>query len=58
MNIELPSGNTFVAGNDVSIRCDVRGYPRPYITWHKDGVEVRESQRIRISGKYNMFEMC
>lgn len=41
-----------MAGNDVSVRCDVRGYPRPYVTWTKDGVEIQQSQRIRISGKY------
>lgn len=54
MNIILPNGNTFVAGNDVSIQCDVRGYPRPYVTWTRDDVEIRESQRIRISGKLEM----
>lgn len=32
VNIILPNGNTFVAGNDVSIQCDVRGSPRPYVT--------------------------
>lgn len=53
MNVILPNGNTFVAGNDVSIQCDVRGYPPPYVTWNKDDVEIRESQRIRISGKNN-----
>lgn len=47
----LPNGNTFVAGSDVSIQCEVRGYPTPYATWTKDDVEIRESQRVRISGK-------
>lgn len=51
VNVILPNGNTFVAGNDVSIQCDVRGSPRPYVTWSKDDAEIRESQRIRISGK-------
>lgn len=53
VNIILPNGNTFVAGNDVSIQCDVRGYPRPYVTWTKDGVEIQKSNRIRISGKFS-----
>lgn len=55
VNIILPNGNTFVAGNDVSLQCDVRGSPRPYVIWLKDDVEIRESQRIRISGKRNYF---
>lgn len=51
MNIILPNGNTFVAGNDVSIQCDVRGYPRPLVTWTKNDNEIHPSDRIRISGK-------
>lgn len=56
VNIILPNGNTFVAGNDVSIQCDVRGYPQPYVQWSKDDVEILESQRIRISGKLKLFK--
>lgn len=52
VNIILPNGNTFVAGNDVSIQCDVRGYPRPLVTWTKNDNEIHPSDRIRISGMY------
>lgn len=48
----LPNGNTFVAGDDVSIQCDARGLPKPYVSWTKNGVELQQSQRIRITGKY------
>lgn len=56
MNIILPqTGNTFVAGNDVSIQCEVRGYPRPAVRWTKDDEEIHESNRIRISGNFIFF---
>lgn len=55
VNIILPNGNTYVAGNDVSIQCEVRGYPSPRVTWTKDDVEIFESQRVRISGKHWFF---
>lgn len=56
VNIILSSGNTFVAGNDVSIQCEVHGYPKPLVRWTKDGVEIQESERIRISGKWKQIQ--
>lgn len=47
----LPSGNTFDVGNDISIQCEVRGYPPPTTTWTKDNIEIEQSDRIRISGR-------
>lgn len=50
-HISLPNGNTFNVGADISIQCEVRGYPQPIASWFKDDVEIQQSQRIRISGK-------
>lgn len=54
-HISLPNGNTFSVGSDISIQCDVRGYPQPLAAWFKDDVEIQQSQRIRISGKSTNF---
>lgn len=54
-NIILPNGNTFSVGSDISIQCDVRGYPQPIALWYKDEDQIQQSQRIRISGINNLF---
>lgn len=51
-NINLPNGNVFAVGSDMSIQCDVQGYPKPIVTWYKDDVEIQRSDRIQISGNY------
>lgn len=55
VNLALPNGNTFAVGGDVSLQCDIGGYPTPVVTWFKDDVEIQESDRIHISGKLLIF---
>lgn len=40
----------FAEGKDVSIGCDVEGYPIPQVEWYKDGQPLQQSQRVQISG--------
>lgn len=40
----------FRTGNDISIGCDVAGYPIPQVQWYKDGQPLYPSSTIEISG--------
>lgn len=52
-NLFLPRGNTFAVGADIVIYCNVTGYPRPDVIWYRNGQEIIESSRQRISGISN-----
>lgn len=41
----------YPVGSDISIPCDVDGYPVPKVAWYKDGKLLQSSDRIQISGK-------
>jgi hypothetical protein len=40
-------------GSDISIPCDVDGYPIPQVVWYKDEQLLEASERIHITGQYN-----
>ncbi|XP_054258197.1 papilin isoform X2 [Macrosteles quadrilineatus] len=41
--------NTFPVDSDISIPCDVDGYPVPSVAWYKDGQPLTTSDKIQIS---------
>lgn len=55
VNIVLNSGHTFAVGSDISLPCDVAGYPAPNVTWSKDGVELRSDGRIQITDAHRVL---
>jgi hypothetical protein len=49
-NINL-NQTRFANGADISIPCEVDGYPTPEITWSKNGEKVESNTKISISGE-------
>ena len=41
-----PPTVTYQAGNNVSIKCQVKGFPFPSLMWYKDGLQLELSERI------------
>ena len=35
-----------MSGSDLTLRCQVRGYPVPVITWRKDDVKMNSNNRV------------
>ncbi|XP_015589222.1 papilin isoform X3 [Cephus cinctus] len=48
VNISVPQ-NEFPEGSDISIACNVDGYPIPRVEWYKDDVLIQMNNRVRIS---------
>lgn len=48
-NITLES-TTFPESSDISIPCDVEGYPYPQVRWYKDDQLLQPSGRVVITG--------
>ncbi|XP_050510138.1 papilin isoform X5 [Diabrotica virgifera virgifera] len=36
-------------GSDIELPCEFSGYPTPQVQWYKDGVEIYQSDKIRIT---------
>ncbi|XP_075221688.1 proteoglycan-like sulfated glycoprotein papilin isoform X2 [Lycorma delicatula] len=47
-NISLDQ-STYAVGSDISIPCDVDGYPVPHVTWYKDGKPIEISEKVHIT---------
>lgn len=47
-NITLPQ-TTYTEGQNISIPCNVEGFPIPQVMWYKDGRPLYQSRMIRIS---------
>ncbi|XP_063221793.1 papilin isoform X2 [Bacillus rossius redtenbacheri] len=45
----------FPVGSDISIPCDVDGYPIPVVTWYKDEVPLQSSERIQITEGHRLM---
>lgn len=41
-----PPTVTYQAGNNVSIKCQVNGFPFPSLMWYKDSLQLELSERI------------
>lgn len=41
-----PPTVTYQAGNNVSIKCQVKGFPFPSLMWYKDSLQLELSERI------------
>ncbi|XP_048486291.1 papilin isoform X3 [Plutella xylostella] len=41
--------NKFASGSELSIPCEVDGYPTPEVHWTKDGVRLQPSDRLQLS---------
>lgn len=41
-------------GSDISIACEVDGYPIPRVEWFKNDVPIEVDNRIRISGNLSL----
>ena len=37
-----------ISGNVVRLRCRVSGFPRPLVTWRKDGNSLRPNRRLKL----------
>ncbi|KAJ6638506.1 Papilin, partial [Pseudolycoriella hygida] len=44
----LPNGHNFAVGSEISITCNVGGYPVPAVKWYKNDVELIADSRVRI----------
>jgi hypothetical protein len=51
-NVSL-TRTVYPIGSDISIPCDVDGYPIPHVVWYKDEQLLEPSERIHITGEYN-----
>lgn len=50
-NIVLPNDKvTYDVGSELSLECEVSGYPKPSVVWFKDGRQIQTSDRIHITG--------
>lgn len=49
-NISL-TRTIYPIGSDISIPCDVDGYPIPQVVWYKDEELLEPSERIHITGE-------
>jgi hypothetical protein len=49
-NISL-TRTVYPIGSDISIPCDVDGYPIPQVVWNKDEELLEPSERIHITGE-------
>ena len=41
-----PPSVTYQIGNNVSIKCQVNGFPFPSLMWYKDGLQLESGERI------------
>ena len=41
-----PPTMTYQAGDNVSIKCQVNGFPFPSLMWYKDGLQLESSEKI------------
>nr|CAD7197384.1 unnamed protein product [Timema douglasi] len=49
------SQTVFPVGSDISIPCDVDGYPIPRVTWYKDGQPLQPEDRLQISESHRLL---
>jgi Immunoglobulin I-set domain. len=49
-NVSL-TRTVYPIGSDISIPCDVDGYPIPQVVWYKDEELLEPTERIHITGK-------
>lgn len=55
-NIVLPNDKvTYDVGSELSLECEVSGYPKPSVVWFKDGRQIQTSDRIHITGMAEPF---
>lgn len=45
---------TWPVGSDVSIPCDVDGYPIPQVQWYKNNLRLEPSELIQISESHRL----
>lgn len=50
-NISLAQ-TQYPVGSDISIPCDVEGYPIPRVVWYKDNKLLQSSGKYQITGKF------
>jgi hypothetical protein len=50
VNVTVDDG-PFAEGGEISIACNVEGFPIPRVAWYKDDNRIEKSNRITISGK-------
>ncbi|KAK5647606.1 hypothetical protein RI129_002498 [Pyrocoelia pectoralis] len=50
----ISTHTTYPAGKDISIGCDVEGYPIPHVQWYKDGQPIYPSATIHISENHRL----
>lgn len=52
----MDPSNNYTPGSTIAMGCSVQGYPKPNVTWIKDGLPLLPSERVQISvGKFYFF---
>lgn len=58
VKVNVSAGQSqFPEGSDISIACNVDGYPIPRVLWYKDDELIQTNNRIKISGKITQILM-
>ena len=52
--LKQPSGDTKPEGQNVSLKCQIEGKPKPAVKWLKDGAEVNSTGDSRITASNNL----
>lgn len=39
---------TVIEGHDVCFKCKVTGFPQPVLKWYRNGIELVESNRVKV----------
>ncbi|XP_037820569.1 papilin isoform X5 [Lucilia sericata] len=47
--VGMDPNNNYTPGSTIAMGCSVQGYPKPNVTWIKDGLPLLPSERIQIS---------
>ncbi|XP_065354306.1 papilin isoform X6 [Calliphora vicina] len=47
--VGMDPNNNYAPGSTIAMGCSVQGYPKPNVTWIKDGLPLLPSERIQIS---------
>ena len=41
---------TAASNTSITIRCPVSGIPTPFVTWEKDGVPLKDEEKVSVRG--------
>lgn len=47
----MPRGDRIAPGSDITLNCEVKGYPEPQVHWYKDDTLLVNSKRVQVNRK-------